>query len=84
MHEKETNDDAVFRTGLRGHREDQGLVRVCLRYGSGAACLADSRTAGDHPTQAPNLLNEASLHRGDKERPFIPAINGRGFLGRSL
>ncbi len=76
MHEKETNDDAVFRTGLRGHRWDQGLVRVCLRYGSGAACLADSRTAADHPT----VWFEAKLQfkPPNKERPFIPAINGRG------
>ncbi len=67
-HEKETNHDAVFRTGLRSDCPYQRMVRVYLGYGSGAACLADSRTAGDHPTQAPN-----------KERPFIPRLKDLSF-----
>ena len=67
-----TNHYAVHRARYGSDYADQGTVRVHIGYGGSAAGLADCGTARAISTRP----------HSHKEEPFIPAMNGRGFLAR--
>jgi hypothetical protein len=69
--EIETNHHAVHPARYGSHCPDQGIVRMCLRYGGSAVSLEDRSQAGDHPALYPN-----------KEWWFIPRMNHGGFPAR--
>ncbi len=67
-----TNYYAVHRAGYGSDCAYQGTVWVHIGYGGSAVGLANCRTARAISTRP----------HSHKEEPFIPAMNGRGFLAR--